>query len=157
MNLTTLLALQILDVHTGDNWTEVNIANTLKDISCAEALIVTPASPNSIAALLNHITFWNQVMVQRIEGVKVEIPESNGFDHPYLQTEIGWQELQKDNLKSANKLADAIQGFSSDKLLEPILPGYPSAYKNIQGISEHIHYHLGQMVFLKKFIKSNKS
>jgi hypothetical protein len=80
----------------------------------------------------------------------------NGFNVPSLSTEKEWQRLKDDNFKSAIELANAIRNFDENLLQDPILPGYSSAYKNLQGSSEHIHYHLGQIVILKQLIRATK-
>ncbi|TRW24428.1 DinB family protein [Flavobacterium zepuense] len=156
MNIKELIAQHILDVHEGDNWTESNIKIALADVTLAEAITKTPASPNTIAMLLHHLTYWNRIMVERISGIKSIIPETNGFEINPLVTEEDWQQLKNDNMLSAHKLASSILNFDESKLLQPILPGYSSAYKNLQGSSEHIHYHLGQIIILKNLIRSSK-
>ncbi len=78
MNIAEHIARHLRDVYAGQNWTEVNLQTTLEDVSYEEAPEVTPASVNTIAGLVHHLAFWNRVMAQRIAGMRVEIPESNG-------------------------------------------------------------------------------
>lgn len=155
MYIPILIAEHVLAVHEGNNWTEVNITDTLKDVTLPEATTLTKASPNTLAALLHHLSYWNRVMVQRINHFKVVLPNANGFDVPLLQTEQDWQLLKADNLASAQELAAAINSFDENKLPQPILEGYSSAYKHLQGSVEHIHYHLGQIVILKQLIRAD--
>ena len=152
MKITDQIAQHLLDVHYGNNWTEVNIAQTLQNIHLKEALTVTASSPNTLASLLNHISYWNRVMISRIEGFEIQIPASNGFDHPTLHDENDWIDLQNQNLISARDLAAAIREINDDDLFNPILPGYPSYYKSLHGAIEHVHYHLGQMVIIKNLV-----
>lgn len=154
MNIQELIAQHLIEVHEGGNWTEVDITTTLQDVTIEEAITRTPASPNTIASLLHHITFWNRVMVQRAKGIAVQVNDANGYDHPPLQTGADWQALKDDNIISAQELAAAIRQFDETKLLQPILPNYSTAYKNFQGSVEHVHYHLGQIVILKKLIRN---
>ena len=154
MKITSLIAQHLTDVHEGNNWTDVNIADTLKDVTADEAMMVTKASPNTIASLLHHITFWNRLMIKRMRGVNVLVDEHNGYNVPPLQTEDDWQQQQIDNNLSAHELAASMAGFDESKLFEPLLKDGSSAYKNFQGTVEHVHYHLGQMLILKKLIKA---
>ncbi len=80
MNLTDNIAQHIIDVHAGINWTDVNIKNTVQNITYSEASTHTDASANSIAALLHHITFYNEVVLKRINGNDPAINAANGFD-----------------------------------------------------------------------------
>ncbi|SFD88216.1 DinB superfamily protein [Chitinophaga sp. CF118] len=156
MEITALIAQHLIDVHMGNNWTEVDLSGALSDVTVEEATTITNASPNTIAAILHHITYWNRRMVGRINGE--DFPEStvNGFDVPQLHSLEDWQQLKDDNLASAQGLATAIRGFDKDKLEVPILPGYSTAYKNLQGSVEHVHYHLGQIVIIKQLLRHGK-
>ena len=153
MKLTEAIAQHVLEVYEGDNWTEVAILPTLHDVTWREAITQTPASPNTIATLLHHLTFWNRVMARRAQGVGTEVGPANGFDAPAVEKEADWQALLADSHQSAQELAAAIRSFDETKLPNTILPGYASAYKNLQGAVEHLHYHLGQLVLLKKLVR----
>lgn len=156
MKMTSLIANHITDVYEGGNWTEVSLADVLKDTKLSEAVTLTEASPNTIASLLHHLTFWNRLMIKRMQGVDVFVDEKNGYNLPALQTEEDWKQLQTDGYLSAHELAAAIAGFDESKLFELLVQNGSSAYKNFQGTVEHTHYHLGQMVILKKLIKATK-
>ena len=154
MNIAELIAGHLLDVYAGQNWTEVNLKTTLEDISYDEASRLTPASGNTIAGLVHHLAFWNKVMMQRVQGIRVEIPVSNGFYNSPLEDEGQWRGLKSECFESGKALAEVISKLSNEQLQEPILPAYPSLYKNLQGTVEHVHYHLGQIVILKQLNKA---
>lgn len=157
MNLPELIAQHVLDVHEGNNWTEVNLAHTLRDVTLAEATTLTPASPNTIAALVRHLAFWSRVMARRAQGYPTQVPDSNGFEGPDLHSEAEWLALQAELRQSAQELAAAIRRVPAERLAEPILAGYGSAYKNLHGAVEHLHYHLGQLVVLKNLVRSQSA
>jgi hypothetical protein len=154
MNIAEDIARHLRDVYAGQNWTEVNLQTTLEDVSYEEASEVTPASVNTIAGLVHHLAFWNRVMAQRIAGMRVEIPESNGYDNAALNDSATWHNLKKECFQSGNALAAAIEKLTAEQLEQEILPGYPSAYKSLQGCVEHVHYHLGQIVILKQLLRA---
>lgn len=153
MKTTEHIAKHLLDVHEGGNWTEVDIATTLNDVTPEEATAITPASRNTIASILYHITYYNIVVRKRLDGIETEIPESNGFDVPPIATDEDWMQLKQYNLTSAHELAEKMREVDETKLHEPIIEGQSTFYKHMQGCVEHIHYHLGQMVLLKKMIR----
>lgn len=154
MNIAEHIARHLRDVYAGQNWTEVNLQTTLEDVSYEEASEVTPASVNTIAGLVHHLTFWNRVIAQRIAGMKVEMPESNGYDNAALNDPATWHNLKKECFQSGNALAAAIEQLTAEQLEQEILPGYPTAYKSLQGCVEHVHYHLGQIVILKQLLRA---
>jgi hypothetical protein len=157
MNIPETIAQHVLDVHEGNNWTEVDLTQTLRDVTLAEATTLTPASPNTIASLVRHLTFWNRVMARRAQGQATEIPDANGFDGPSLHSEADWQALLAELWQSARELAASIRRVPVEQLAEPILPAYSSVYKNLHGTAEHLHYHLGQLVILKNLVRSQQA
>ncbi len=153
MKKTTLIAQHLTDVHLGNNWTSVAIADTIRDSNWEEAFAPVPFSPNTIASLLNHIAYWNGIVAQRGRGITPEIAGHNGFAINEASPEH-WEALKNGLFRSAEELAEVIRRFDEDKLEALILPGHSSAYKNFQGQVEHAHYHLGQVVMIKKYLRS---
>lgn len=156
MKITELIATHVLEAHEGRNWTEVDVRSTLEDVTLKEATMNTRASANSIASLLQHLTYWNRVIIKRINGIVVPESEDNGYSGPVMHTEQDWIWLRADNISSAYELANAIRTFDEARLELPILPEHSSAYKNLHGSVEHVYYHLGQMVILKQLIRAGQ-
>lgn len=152
MNILNAIATHINDVYNGENWTDVNIANTLSDVTWQQAQQQTAASKNTIASLLHHLYYWNGVMMERAKGNNPSVPGSNGFDAGELKNEDDWNDLKEKAHQSFVQLADAVKNFPAEKLFETSPTGRSSYYKNFQGMVEHAHYHLGQMVILKKLL-----
>ena len=150
--ITELIAEHILEVYEGNNWTGVSIVDTLNNVSWQQAQQKTNASSNTIAALLHHIYYWNGIMMQRINGVNPAIPDTNGFDVSELRNENDWNDLKEKAYQSFIALATAVKNFPEEKLNEISPTGKSTYYKNFQGIVEHAHYHLGQMVIIKKLL-----
>jgi uncharacterized damage-inducible protein DinB len=153
--IANLIAENILEVYEGNNWTGVSITDAIKDVNWQQAQHKTIASQNTIASLLHHLYYWNGVMMQRINGINPSIPETNGFDVGELKSESDWNDLKEKTHQSFIKLADAIKNFPEEKLYETSPTGKSTYYKNLQGMVEHAHYHLGQMVIIKKVINDS--
>jgi uncharacterized damage-inducible protein DinB len=156
MQITNTIASHIKECFEGENWTDVNIADTIENVTWQQAQQQTAASQNTIASLLHHIYYWNGIMLQRIVGINPSVPETNGFDVGELKNENDWNDLKEKTRASFMQLADAVKNFPEEKLFEVSPTGKSSYYKNFQGIVEHTYYHLGQIVILKKLI-NNKS
>jgi uncharacterized damage-inducible protein DinB len=153
MSVTKLIATHIKEVYEGDNWTSVSIADTVNDVNWQQAQQHTAGSPNTIASLLHHLYYWNGILMQRLEGNNPLIPETNGFDFGELENENDWDALKEKTHQSFIQLADAAQNFPDEKLSTSYAAGKSSYYKNLQGIVEHAHYHLGQIVIIKKLLQ----
>jgi uncharacterized damage-inducible protein DinB len=156
MKLTEVIAQHIIAVHQGENWTDVNIYDTLSDVDIKEATTITKASKNSIAALVHHIRFYNDVVLERLSGIYPAINEANGFDVPAINTEDDWMQLKQGIIQSAYNLAAAVSAFDEKSIFNLTVTGEETYYKMLHGISEHAHYHLGQIVLIKKLIRQVK-
>jgi uncharacterized damage-inducible protein DinB len=156
MKITELIAQHITEVSEGGNWTDVNIKDTLADVGYKEATTVTRASYNTIAALVHHLSFYNDVVMQRLSGSDPVVSESNGFDMAAIRNEDDWIKLKDCNIQSAQRLASAVREFPEEKIFELTATGNSTHYKTLHGIAEHAHYHLGQIVLLKKLIRQIK-
>ena len=154
MKTTELIAQHITEVFEGGNWTDVNMRATLRNINYKEATAVTKASYNTIAALVYHISFYNEIVLKRLQGINPIIASSNGFDLPPLKNEEDWIKLKERCFQSAHSLAAAVIKFPEEKLRELTVTGHSTHYKTLHGIAEHAHYHLGQIVLLKKLVKN---
>lgn len=158
MRIAEAIALHLLDVHFGENWTDVWITKVLDDINWKEAVQPTAGSPNTIASLLHHITYYNKVIQQRLQGTDPAIDERNGFNPPPIHDFHDWVMLKTENLQSATDLAEMIRQLPDESLHEPIggLPGASSRYRQLHGTVEHAHYHLGQIVILKNLLRKGQ-
>ena len=152
MNILNLIATQIREVYEGGNWTDVSIAETIKDVNWEQAKQRTAGSSNTIASLLHHLYYWNGILMQRLQGHNPIIPETNGFDVNEIKNENDWKLLIEKTHQSFRQLAEAAANFPEEKLAEKYAARGSSYYKNLQGIVEHAHYHLGQIVILKKLV-----
>jgi uncharacterized damage-inducible protein DinB len=153
---TALIAQNLHHVYYGDNWTDVSIADTLNKISYQQAIQKTNASDNTIAALVNHLWFWNTIILQRMNGKNPSVPAQNGMDVPAISNEQQWHELVVKLKSSFDELIDAVRNFPADKLDDLVKDRTTSIGFNLLGIVEHAHYHLGQIIVLKNLVNNIK-
>jgi uncharacterized damage-inducible protein DinB len=154
MKTTELIAQHVIEVFEGGNWTDVNMETTLRDINYKEATTVTKASYNTIAALVYHISFYNEIVLKRLQGISPVINNANGFDLPPVKNEYDWAKLKERCFQSAHELGEAVIKFPEERLGELTVTGHSTNYKTLHGVAEHVHYHLGQIVLLKKLVKN---
>lgn len=152
MNLPKLLAKHLRDVHFGGNWTTVNLHDVLKDVTWQQA--TTPVNGcNTIVALVYHIHYYIQAVTPVFSGHSLRASDAESFAHPPVTSAAEWTALLERTWKQARTLADAIEQLPEEQLGHTFeKEQYGTWYRNIQGIIEHTHYHLGQIVILKKFV-----
>jgi hypothetical protein len=152
MSLTAQIAKQFRDVHFGGNWTFVNLQDTLKDVNWQQATTQI-YSFNTIAALVYHINYYVDGISKVLEGGSLDIKDKFSFDLPPIQSQVDWQKLLEKLWANAKTFAGQIEQLPEQQLGEIFVEEkYGTWYRNLAGITEHIHYHLGQIVLIKKML-----
>ena len=146
------IAKHFRDVHFGGNWTAVNIKDTLADISWQLA-ITKIHNLNTIAALLFHINYYVSVVLKVLQGEPLNASDKFSFDLPPINSADDWQKLVTKTMAEAELFAGQIEKLDDSNLFENFSdPKYGDYYRNLHGIIEHTHYHLGQIVLIKKIL-----
>ncbi|MBP6286427.1 MAG: DUF1572 domain-containing protein [Ferruginibacter sp.] len=156
MNVSEQIAKHLREVHFGGNWTLVNLKETLADVDWQQA--TTPVySFNTIATLVYHMNYYVSAVLKVLQGITLESKDKFSFTHPPIQSPEDWQKLQDKTWAEAEVFAALIENLPENKLGEVFLvEKYGIYYRNLQGIIEHAHYHLGQIVLIKKLLLHTK-
>ena len=153
MTLTQQIAKHFRDVHFGGNWTAVNLKDTLADVSWQQATTKVK-DLNTIAVLVFHINYYVSAVLKVLQGAPLNASDKYSFDLPPLSGEDDWRQLVANALEEAELFARAIEKLDEEKLFADFAaPQYGNYYRNIHGIIEHTHYHLGQISLIKKLLK----
>jgi len=152
MNLPAQIAKHLRDVHFGGNWTSVNLKETLTDVTWQQATTKI-YSLNTIATLVFHINYYVSAVTKVLQGEPLTAHDKYSFDLPPIQSQEDWENLLNKTWGDAEKFAQLIEQLPGSKLGEIFSDEkYGNYYRNIHGIIEHTHYHLGQIVLIKKIL-----
>ena len=151
MILTSQIAKHLREVHFGVNWTWVNLKETLTDVSWQLATTQI-YSCNTIATLVYHMNYYLNAVSNRVQGKPLDSKHELSFNCPEIKTHQDWEKLLDKTWADAENFAGLIEQIPETRLWENISEKYGSFYRNIQGVIEHNHYHLGQIVLLKKIL-----
>jgi len=152
MNLTTQIAKHFRDVHFGGNWTSVNLKETLTGVTWQQATTKI-YSLNTIATLVFHINYYVSAVTKVLQGEPLTAHDKYSFDLPPIQDQEDWEKLLNKTWSDAENFAQLIEQLPESKLGEIFSDEkYESYYRNLHGIIEHTHYHLGQIALIKKII-----
>lgn len=148
------IAKHLRDVHFGGNWTCVNLRDTLQDVSLSEALHKREGF-NTIAVLANHIHYYVHEVAKALKTGALTAKDEYSFTHPDFQTEADWENFKNKMWEDANEFATGIESLPEENLTQPFIEDkYGNYFRNLHGIIEHTHYHLGQIVILKKLMRT---
>jgi len=152
MNLTAQIAKHFRDVHFGGNWTSVNLKETLTDVTWQQATTKI-YSLNTIATLVFHINYYISAVTKVLHGEPLTAHDKYSFDLSPIQSQEDWEKLLNKTWSDAENFAQLIEQLPESKLGEIFSDEkYGNYYRNIHGIIEHTHYHLGQIVLIKKML-----
>jgi hypothetical protein len=153
MNTPAQLAAHLRQVYTGGNWTWVNLNDTLKDITWQQAATKVYGC-NTILALTYHIGYYVTAITAVLSGAPLEAHDKYSFEHPPVNSQQDWEQLVNKTLSDAETYAALAEQLPDEKLTETfVLEKYGTYHRNLLGLVEHTHYHLGQIVILKKIIQ----
>lgn len=154
MPTTMQLAKHLREVCFGGNWTEVNFRDTLADVTWQQATEKVNDF-NTIATLLFHTHYYLSRVQRVLEGGTLDATDADAFLHPPIASETDWQKLLEQARADAELFARAVEDFPDSRLDDVfVAEKYGTYHRNLLGVIEHLHYHLGQIVFLKRMVVS---
>jgi hypothetical protein len=154
MNTAAQIAKHFREVHFGGNWTSVNLKESLEGISWQQATAKVQ-SFNTIAALVYHINYYVSIVTKVLRREPLDGHDKFSFDHPPILSQEDWEKMLEKTWTDAETFAGLVEQLPEEKLEEDLADKkYGSYYRNLHGIIEHTHYHLGQIVMIKKFLQA---
>ncbi|MBK8847534.1 MAG: DUF1572 family protein [Bacteroidetes bacterium] len=154
MNSTGQLSKHLYEVYFGGNWTWVNLRDTLSEVTVEEAT-TKQEHFNTIVALVYHIHYFVMAITKVLNNEELDSNDKFSFNHPTINTREEWEHFLQSVYAGARQLCKKIEAIEEARLGEIFVKEkYGTYYRNILGLIEHIHYHLGQIVIIKKLLKT---
>ena len=154
MKLTQQTASLLRHLFEGGNYAGSNMNEHLSDVTKDEA-VMKIHSFNPIATLVFHMNYYIEIVIRVAQGGKLTGSDKLSFDHPQVTTEADWDNMRNRIFANAEQLAVLIEKMPDEMLLTGFEDGkFGTWYRNLHGIIEHTHYHLGQIALLKKMIRT---
>lgn len=152
MHTSKQIAKHFREIYFGGNWTCSNIKDQLATVTWQQATTQFQ-NLNTIAILTFHIGYYVSIVTKVLQGGALEGHDSLSFAHSPINSQNDWDELLKKNFTEAEIFATLVEELPDAILTENIADAkYGNYYRNLHGIIEHTHYHLGQIAIIKKLI-----
>ena len=156
MNTPEQIAKNLRDAYSGNNWTGVNLKKALEGVTWQQAISKVD-SLNSIAMLLYHINYYVDAALAVLQGNPLTASDKYSFDMQPVTSEGDWQKLIGHVFSQAELFAQEIEKLDESKMFETFAdPRYGNYFRNLMGVVEHAHYHMGQIVIIKKMLNEGK-
>ena len=136
-----LLLEQLKNTHTNQDWF-VPAKTAMEGLTAEQAHWKGSTENHSIAQLVSHLTFWNEMSLKAFKGDS--IPDFMGENEETFEiyTETDWKTTVRKLDSVQNEWEKLVADASGEKLLE--------WNKELGNMSSHMAYHTGQMVYIRK-------
>lgn len=152
--LTGQLARHLREMHFGNNFTGPCMKSLLEGIDC-ELANTKVHDLNTIADLVFHIHYYIRAVIKVFDGGPLDASDKYSYDRAPVTTEAEWQNMLDEVWQNAERLAVQIEGMKDAELYGPFIDGkYGSLFRNLHGLLEHSHYHLGQIALVGKMVRT---
>lgn len=157
MDISGQIAKQLRDAYFGKNWTASSLKEHVSDITYKEAT-TSYHFLNTIAKLVFHMDYYVVAVKDVLKGKPLTAKDKYSFDHPNFESQEAWDDFLNRVFENAEETAVLIEKLPESKFMVDFSEEkYGSVYRNLHGIIEHLHYHLGQLVIIKKLLRSTDS
>ncbi len=152
MTTSALIARHFRAAYFGGSWCETNMRDLLADITWEQATTSVHRF-NTIATLVYHLTYYVEGVTQVLEGGPLEARDKFSFDCPPIGSQKDWDDLLNWQWRVVQKFATSVEQFPDSRLADTFVhEDYSDYYYNLTGLVEHVHYHLGQIVMIKRLL-----
>jgi uncharacterized damage-inducible protein DinB len=128
-------------------WHGPAVKEVLENVTEADARKRFPNS-RSIIELVAHMAAWRIFVVKKLQGnIEYKVTDEMNFPIP-----AEWSKVVEELEASQARLLEALKGFDSSKLYDPVPHGSYNYnfYTLLHGIIHHDLYHTGQIALIKK-------
>lgn len=154
MLLAQQTAKHLREVFFGGNWTCSHAREILADVTWTEATTRIDTL-NTVAMLTFHMGYYVSAVLRVLQGEKLNAKDEWSFNHPPIQAQADWDALLEKMWDEVNQAAALLEKLPEEKFGEIFEEEkYGIYYRNIHGLIEHTHYHLGQIALMKKLLRS---
>lgn len=149
MRETERIAALYESFYAGDCWIGLNFRQAMDHVDANMAQRKTQDTFNSIWQLVNHLIYWRETVIIRLQGI-LGHPPMNDFYEPENTSEDEWHATLQRFEAVNNDLLAAIRSFDDARLDEPSPQKGQCYYQLLMGSLQHDAYHLGQIIMMKK-------
>jgi uncharacterized damage-inducible protein DinB len=153
MSEATRIADQLRRAFAGDAWHGDSLFEILDGVTAAQAAARPIKNAHTIWELVLHIAAWDNAVLRRLDGVAVELSDTQNFPTVTDASETAWRKALAEVQRVHDELVEAVSVIP-DSRLDEIVPGKQGAhytfYYMLHGVVQHELYHAGQIALLKK-------
>ena len=140
------------DLYDGSPWIDVNIKDTLEELTPGQAAEKILQGRNSIWEIVNHLIHWRLNVLERMKGTRMTTPGNNYFTPVTDTSSDAWRNTLENLKHSQDAWTHYLSAMNGPDYLKVYAGNNMTHYRHIHGIIQHDAYHLGQIVLLSKLL-----
>jgi uncharacterized damage-inducible protein DinB len=154
MNEVERITDQVAAGYRNGAWVNVSVRDLLLNLSPAEAAARPIVGAHSAWEIALHLAFWHDAVRRRLGGETVDYRPEEDWPTPGEPTDANWHAALEGLDEAHQALVNAVQTLNPDKL-DQLVPGKSfTVYCMLHGIPQHDLYHGGQIMLLRKAIRT---
>jgi hypothetical protein len=103
------------------------------------------------------MNYYVSAVLRVLQVGPLDASDKFSFNLPPVQSQADWEKLLDKTWTDAEKFASLVEQLPESRFAETFCDEkYGNYYRNIHGVVEHIHYHLGQISLIKKLLRQEK-
>lgn len=141
----------------GGPWHGPAVAEVLDGVDAERAAARSIPKAHTIWEIVYHLTAWNEVPRQRIDGERVsEIAEDEDWAPVESTDEEAWRQAVAALEEAHRRLHARLTELDDEDLERPVAGSEPTVRGLINGVLQHNAYHAGQIVLLRKAVGQSR-
>jgi len=134
-------------------WHGPALMEALKNVDAKLANARPIAGAHTIWELALHVAAWEEVILRRLQGEALTLSAAKNFPKIRDASEAAWKQALALVRRRHEELVKRIRAFPEKRLGEQVPGKKYDIYTMLHGATQHVIYHAGQIVLLKKAVE----
>lgn len=137
----------------GGSWHGPALLEAIEGIGCDDAAARPIAGAHTVWEILLHLTSTYLLVLRRLDGDARPLTPDEDWPPVPNATDQDWSAAVDAFRVMDAHVRQRVLAFAADRLDDPLVPDPPyTAYVQFTGLAQHILYHAGQVVLLRRAI-----
>jgi uncharacterized damage-inducible protein DinB len=148
------LVLSLLDFRLDHEAGFVPLMDAISGLTAEQASWQPTENSHSIWQIVNHVTFWNQWVLDRLQGIVHDaayIRNDETFGNPgEAMNETSWREAVERVRAVCHKMRETVLQLDDSQLEQPYDDEGTPVKVVLADLALHDAYHIGQILYIRK-------
>ncbi len=144
------IAELLRQTYDGQPWYGPSLKENLTGVTAEIAFSKSTGGAHTISVIVDHIAFWMEVVMKRLDGKKAEPSPEEDWLTTSVMTKESWEKSIKRLDTAFGDLVERIGKLTLYQLESVVSGKNYDIYTMLHGVIDHIVYHSGQIAILRK-------